>query len=166
MIKLTLPKETIRPTGIFYDNMVEASTRGCIIKWDKDFSKATQILDTANFLTLDDIIKLINNGGEVEGYKYTFTMSKEDFNNKPIPQELINYLGLQLENIDENGNIITLDIPKYKDIFNFYTKNYPELTDEEKDNGTTLSEDDYTSVKIINSVNMEYLPMSISLILG
>lgn len=166
MIKLTLPKETIRPTGIFYDNMLEASARGCNVKWNKRFTFATQKLDTSNFLTVSDVIKLINNGGEVEGYKYVFHMSKEDFVNKPIPDELMEYLGIQLESLDEEGNPIQLEVPTYKDIFKFYTKNFPELTEEEINNGTVLSEDDYVSVDIINSVNMEYLPMSISLILG
>lgn len=152
MITLKLLKNTIIPAGAFFTQVTEAANRGCKLEWNEpDFTYAIQKLDTKEFLSDQTVIDIVNSGGEVTGYRYDITMSKDAFENTDIPQVLKDYLGIGEET--EGEEVVT---PKYKDVFTFVTPIYDTDTD-----GNVL--DTFTNVKFINSTQGELLPMSITL---
>lgn len=148
MIKLTLPKETAVQGGLFFEQVTEAANRGCKLEWNQDYTFAVQFLDTDIFFNEDYARSIVECGGDVEGYLVNLTIEKDKFENDTIPNFLIEYLNIQVS--EESP------APKYKDVFNFAKPIYDIDTD-----GNQL--DTYSSYSVINSVNSELLPMSITL---
>lgn len=141
MTILKLPKDTIINGGKFFQQVTEASNRGCILKWDKNYEYAYQTLDTIQFMT-DDLVKaIVESGGDVYNYNYYLDMNLSDYNDKEVPNEILEYL-----NLSNDNNIIY----KYCDLFNFAVNSMDNSSDEQK-------------VKVLNSVNNELLPMSFTL---
>lgn len=108
MIKLTLPRETVIKTGIFFEQITEAANRGCTLNWNSDYSFATLILDTTAFFTDLDVINIINSGGEVEGYTMRVKMTVDHYNTGIVP--------LEFEEYNEIGESIIVK-KTYKDVF-------------------------------------------------
>ena len=81
MIKLTLPRNTVTPGGLFFDQVVEASLRGNKIKYIDNFNTAILLLETNEFFSKNDIINIINSGGDVEQYPIYVRMTKEKYDN-------------------------------------------------------------------------------------
>lgn len=155
MTKITLPKELTLKDSPFFEQILQASSRGDVLIWNDDYTKATLTLFTDAFFTDEDAKAIIAKGGEVEGYAYWTKMLKSDFDNSQISETLINYLG----NISNSESVSTqsLDSPvnTYKETFKFVR---PIMTTNE--NGEKV-ESEY--IEYLNSTNNEYLPMSITL---
>lgn len=149
MITLKLPRSTVTQGGQFFNQATEASNRGCKLVWNPTLTYATQILDTGSFFSDEIAESIVAAGGDVTGYLYHMTMSKDKFENEQIPDVLVKYLNIDL---DEPYTVI----PKYIDVFSFYEPMFD--TDEEGNNLET-----FNSYSVINSVNGELLPMSITL---
>ena len=157
MTTLKLPKHTITNNGKFFHHVTEAANRGCKLSWDASYTFAYQTLDTNAFITEDLIKEIVAEGGDVTGYPMWFEMSVEDFNNKVTPAEFWQYLDMNVEeSSNENGEprmVKEVFTPKYKDVFNFIEPIYD--VDAE---GNTLQT--YSKVKVLNSVNSEYISCS------
>ena len=154
MTKITLPKELTLKDSPFFEQILQASTRGDVLVWNEDYSKATLTLSTDTFFTDKDAKAIIEKGGEVEGYPYWIKMSKSEFESKQIPEDLTNYLNNnnnnnKTEQLDSEIEVQTIkeNFPTYKESFNF-VKN-----DKEDDN----------YIYFLNSTNSEYLPMSLTI---
>lgn len=89
MIHITLNQIDARPNGFFFNNITEACNRGCSLTWADDYSKAILELDTSIFLTKEDIINIINHGGEVEGLVSYIEMDKETFETGLVPEAIM-----------------------------------------------------------------------------
>ena len=154
MTTLKLPKHTIINNGKFFQQVTEAANRGCKLNWDASYTFAYQTLDTNAFITEDLIKEIVAEGGDVTGYPMWFEMSVEDFNNKVTPPEFWQYLDM-IDPEDPTGERMVQEVysPKYQDVFQFIEPIYD--TDEE---GNVLQT--YSKVKVLNSVNSEYIPCS------
>ena len=51
MIKITLPKDLTLTSSPFFEQILQASTRGDLLQWNEDYSKATLELSTGAFFT-------------------------------------------------------------------------------------------------------------------
>lgn len=142
MIKITLQKELTLKDSPFFSQILQASTRGDVLVWNDDYTKATLILSTNEFFTDKDAEDIVNAGGEVEGYPYWIRVKKTDFENTQIPADLEDYLN----NVEEGIEVVTYTQSlTYKDVFKF----------------TKEADGDY--IKYLNSANSELLPMSLTL---
>lgn len=174
MIKITLPKELTLKDSSFFEQILQASSRGDVLVWNDDYTVATLTLSTDAFFTETDAKAIIAKGGEVEGYAYWIKMLKSEFESKKISQELSDYLeahpignyvpedseqesqseqmvitddGLELQTVENNINNVVTELPTYQNTFEF-------IRDVE-------GESDY--IEYLNSANAEFLPMSLSL---
>ena len=174
MIKITLPKELTLKDSPFFEQILQASTRGDVLVWNADYTVATLTLSTDAFFTEADAKAIIAKGGEVEGFAYWIKMLKSEFESKKISQELSDYLeahpignyvpedseqesqseqivitddGLELQTVENNINNVVTELPTYQNTFDF-------IRDVE-------GESDY--IEYLNSANAEFLPMSVSL---
>ena len=154
MTTLKLPRHTIINNGKFFQQVTEAANRGCKLEWEPSYEFAYQILDTNAFITEDLIREIVAEGGDVTGYPMWFEMSVEDFNNKVTPPGFWQYLDM-IDPEDPTGERMVQEVysPKYQDVFQFIEPIYD--TDEE---GNVLQT--YSKVKVLNSVNSEYIPCS------
>ena len=150
MIKITLPKELTLKDSPFFEQILQASTRGDILTWNEDYSKATLTLSTNTFFSDEDAKLIVEKGGNVEGYPFWIKIKKADFESKQISKDLIEYLNII--NIDnsasESSEINSLEnvVLTYKDIFNF-------VREDKEDNNY---------IYFLNSANSEYLPMNLT----
>lgn len=157
MTKITLPKELTLKDSPFFTQILQASSRGDVLVWNDDYTKATLTLSTDAFFTDEDAKTIIAKGGEVEGYPYWSKVKKTDFENTQIPTALLTYLN---EHDSEQGvsnnesSTQSLSILTYADVFEFTR---PVL--ETNENGDIV-ETEY--IEYLNSANHEYLPMSIT----
>lgn len=174
MIKITLPKELTFKDSPFFDQILQASSRGDVLVWNDDYTIATLTLSTDAFFTEEDAKAIVEKGGEVEGFAYWTKILKSEFESKKISQELSDYLeahpignyvsenneqeeqseqivitddGLELQTVENNANSVVTELPTYQNTFDF-------IRDVE-------GESDY--IEYLNSANAEYLPMSLSL---
>ena len=165
MIKITLPKELTLKDSPFFDQILQASSRGDVLVWNDDYTIATLTLSTDAFFTEEDAKVIIAKGGEVEGFAYWTKMLKSEFESKKISQELSDYLEahpignyvpdyseqetneaeVQIASIEETP--VVEELPTYQNTFEF-------TRDVE-------GESDY--IEYLNSANAEFLPMSLSL---
>lgn len=158
MIKITLPKELTLPTSLFFNQILQASTRGDMLQWNGDYSKATLELSTDAFFTDADAKSIVEQGGEVEGYSYWTRIKKSDFETKTISKELQNYLNSSFiidpatmpEDVatqameTESPAVAEIDPPTFKETFEFVRP--------------VDGESEY--IEFLNSANSELLPMS------
>lgn len=158
MIKITLPKDLTLTTSPFFKQILQASTRGDLLQWNEDYSKATLELSTGAFFTDTDAKAIIEQGGEVEGYAYWTLIKKSDFETKKISKELQNFLNssfvvdpttlsedeLAVASENESPAIANIEPPTLKETFAF----------------TRLVEDNPEYIEFLNSANSEFLPMS------
>lgn len=161
MIKITLPKNLTLTTSPFFKQILQASTRGDLLQWNEDYSKATLELSTGAFFTDTDAKAIIEQGGEVEGYAYWTLIKKSDFETKRISKDLQNFLNssfvvdpatlsedeLALATENESPAIADIEPPTLKETFAF----------------TRLVEDNPEYIEFLNSANSELLPISKSL---
>ena len=152
MTKITLPKELTLKDSPFSSQILQASTRGDVLVWNDNYTKATLILSTDAFFTDEDAKAIIAKGGEVEGYPYWIKVKKTDFENTQIPIILFNFL-----NNKQQSDISTQssELPTYKDVFTYVR---PVL---EENSCGDMVETEY--LEYLNSANYEYLPMSITM---
>lgn len=155
MTKITLPKELTLKDSPFFEQILQASSRGDVLIWNDDYTKATLTLSTDAFFTDEDAKAIIAKGGEVEGYAYWTKMLKSDFDNSQIPETLINYLGNLSNSESISTQSLEVSIPTYKETFKFVR---PIMTTNE--NGEEV-ESEY--IEYLNSANNEFLPISITL---
>lgn len=111
MIRITLNQQDARPNGFFFNNITEACNRGCSLTWTDDYSKAILELDTSVFLTKEDIINIINHGGEVEGLVSYVEIDKEIFETGLVPESIMH---IAFPNSEEKMETI------WKALFNTY----------------------------------------------
>lgn len=107
MIKLTLPRNTVIPGGLFFDQVVEASLRGNKINYIDSFTTAVLLLETNEFFSKNDIINIINSGGDVEQYPIYVRMTKEKYDNL-----LLSDLNINISKPE--------DIILFKDVFDLF----------------------------------------------
>ena len=133
MIRITLPKDLTLTTSPFFKQILQASTRGDLLQWNEDYSKATLELSTDAFFTDADAKAIIEQGGEVEGYAYWTLIKKSDFETKKISKELQNFLNssfvvdpatlsedeLALASENESPAIADIEPPTLKETFAF-----------------------------------------------
>lgn len=165
MIKITLPKELTLKDSPFFEQILQASTRGDVLVWNADYTVATLTLSTDAFFTEVDAKAIIDKGGEVEGYAYWIKMLKSEFESKRISQELSDYLEVHpiknyipdyseqeesgeasIQVASENEETVA-ELPTYQNTFGFVRD--------------VQGEPDY--IEYLNSANAEFLPMSLSL---
>ena len=165
MIKITLPKELTLKDSQFFEQILQASSRGDVLVWNDDYTIATLTLSTDAFFTEADAKAIIAKGGEVEGYAYWIKMLKSEFESKKISQELSDYLEAHpignyvpdyseqeesseasIQVASENEEAVS-ELPTYQNTFDFVRDVH--------------GESDY--IKYLNSANAEFLPMSLSL---
>lgn len=165
MIKITLPKELTLKDSPFFDQILQASSRGDVLVWNSDYTIATLTLSTDAFFTEADAKAIIAKGGEVEGFAYWIKMLKSEFESKRISQELSDYLEAHpirnyipdyseqeesgeasIQVASENEEIVA-ELPTYQNTFGFVRD--------------VQGEPDY--IEYLNSANAEFLPMSLSL---
>ena len=165
MIKITLPKELTLKDSPFFDQILQASTRGDVLVWNADYTIATLTLSTDAFFTESDAKAIIAKGGEVEGYAYWIKMLKSEFESKKISKELSDYLEAHpignyvpdyseqeesseasIQVASENEEAVS-ELPTYQNTFDFVRD--------------VQGESDY--IEYLNSANAEFLPMSLSL---
>lgn len=165
MIKITLPKELTLKDSPFFDQILQASTRGDVLVWNSDYTIATLTLSTDAFFTEADAKAIIDKGGEVEGFAYWIKMLKSKFESKKISQELSDYLEAHpignyvpdyseqeesseasIQVASENEEAVS-ELPTYQNTFDFARD--------------VQGESDY--IEYLNSANAEFLPMSLSL---
>ena len=156
MTKIILPKELTLKDSPFFDQILQASSRGDVLIWNDDYTKATLTLSTDAFFTDNDAKAIIEKGGEVEGYAYWTKINKSDFENNQISDELSVYLNSSNENDSELDlqTILTIK-PTYEETFKFVR---PIMVTNE--NGEEVESDE---LEYLNSANNEYLPMSLTL---
>lgn len=157
MTKITLPKDLTLKDSPFFEQILQASSRGDVLVWNDDYTKATLTLSTDAFFTDEDAKAIIAKGGEVEGYPYWSKVKKTDFENTQIPAVLVAYLNERDDEQDIGDNEFStqsLSIPTYSDVFEFTR---PVL--ETNENGDMV-ETEY--IEYLNSAEHEYLPMSIT----
>ena len=161
MIKITLPKDLTLTSSPFFEQILQASTRGDLLQWNGDYSKATLELSTGAFFTDTDAKAIIEQGGEVEGYAYWTLIKKSDFETKKISKDLQNYLNssfiidpvtlsedeLSLAAENKSPAIADIEPPTLKETFPF----------------TRSVKDNPEYIEFLNSANSELLPMSKSL---
>lgn len=155
MTKITLPKELTLKDSPFFSQILQASSRGDVLVWNNDYTKATLTLSTDAFFTDDDAEAIIEKGGEVEGYAYWTKMLKSDFDNNQISETLVDYLGNTSNSEAISMQSLGTSIPTYKETFKFVR---PIMTTNE--NGEEV-ESEY--IEYLNSANNEFLPISITL---
>lgn len=165
MIKITLPKELTLKDSSFFEQILQASSRGDVLVWNDDYTVATLTLSTDAFFTEADAKAIIAKGGEVEGYAYWIKMLKSEFESKKISQELSDYLEAHpisnyvpdyseqeesseasIQVASENEEAVS-ELPTYQNTFDFVRD--------------VQGEPDY--IEYLNSANAEFLPMSLSL---
>lgn len=165
MIKITLPKELTLKDSPFFDQILQASTRGDVLVWNSDYTIATLTLSTDAFFTEADAKSIIDKGGEVEGFACWIKMLKSEFESKKISQELSDYLEVHpirnyipdyseqeesgeasIQVASENEETVA-ELPTYQNTFGFIRD--------------VQGEPDY--IEYLNSANAEFLPMSLSL---
>lgn len=165
MIKITLPKELTLKDSPFFEQILQASTRGDVLVWNSDYTIATLTLSTDAFFTESDAKAIIAKGGEVEGYAYWIKMLKSEFESKKISKELSDYLETHpignyvpdyseqeesseaaIQVASENEETAA-ELPTYQNTFGFVRD--------------VQGEPDY--IEYLNSANAEFLPMSLSL---
>ena len=165
MIKITLPKELTLKDSPFFDQILQASTRGDVLVWNSDYTIATLTLSTDAFFTEEDARAIVTNGGEVEGFACWIKMLKSEFESKKISQELSDYLEVHpirnyipdyseqeesseasIQVASENEEAVS-ELPTYQNTFGFVRD--------------VQGEPDY--IEYLNSANAEFLPMSLSL---
>lgn len=165
MIKITLPKELTLKDSPFFDQILQASTRGDVLVWNSDYTIATLTLSTDAFFTEADAKAIIDKGGEVEGYAYWIKMLKSEFESKKISKELSDYLEAHpirnyipdyseqeesseasIQVASENEETVA-ELPTYQNTFGFVRDVH--------------GEPDY--IEYLNSANAEFLPISLSL---
>lgn len=157
MTKITLPKELTLKDSPFFTQILQASSRGDVLVWNDDYTKATLTLSTDAFFTDEDAKAIIAKGGEVEGYPYWSKVKKTDFENTQIPAILLTYLNehdggqgtSNNESLNQSPSILT-----YGNVFEFTR---PVL--ETNEHGDII-ETEY--IEYLNSTNHEYLPMSVT----
>lgn len=165
MIKITLPKELTLKNSPFFDQILQASSRGDVLVWNDDYTIATLTLSTDAFFTEEDAKAIVAKGGEVEGFAYWTKILKSEFESKKISQELSDYLeahpiGNYVPDYSEQEDAneieaqaasvetpVVEELPTYRNTFEF-------VRDVE-------GESDY--IEYLNSANAEFLPMSLSL---
>lgn len=165
MIKITLPKELTLKDSQFFDQILQASTRGDVLVWNSDYTIATLTLSTDAFFAEEDAKAIVAKGGEVEGFAYWTKILKSEFESKKISQELSDYLeahpiGNYVPDYSEQEDAneievqaasaetpVVEELPTYQNTFEF-------VRDVE-------GESDY--IEYLNSANAEFLPMSLSL---
>ena len=164
MIKITLPKNLTLKDSPFFDQILQASSRGDVLVWNDDYTIATLTLSTDAFFTEEDAKAIVAKGGEVEGFAYWTKILKSEFESKKISKELSDYLdahpiGNYVPDYSEQEDSeiavqtasieapVVEEMPTYQDTFNF-------IRDVE-------GESDY--IEYLNSANAEFLPMSLSL---
>lgn len=164
MITLKLPKNTVVQGGQFFNQVTEAANRGCKLVWNGDYTFATQVLDTAEFFDSIFALQIVEAGGDVFNCPYETLMSWEDYNTKEVPEDILNYIGQYPNEQINGGEVAPSTSIYYKDLFLFYTPIYPEPTEVEVN--AEVPEDKTTqppvAVKVLNSVNGELLPISIT----
>lgn len=90
--KENLPKETIIPNGgILFANVRNYSKR-CTLLWNSDYTFAELFLGTTVFLTKEDIVNIINDGGDIEGLPVTVDIDKETYDTGLVDTRIINYV--------------------------------------------------------------------------
>lgn len=165
MIKITLSKELTLKDSPFFDQILQASSRGDVLVWNDDYTIATLTLSTDAFFTEADAKAIIAKGGEVEGYAYWIKMLKSEFESKKISKELSDYLEAHpisnyvpdyseqeesseasIQVASENEEAVA-ELPTYQNTFDFVRD--------------VQGESDY--IEYLNSANAEFLPMSLSL---
>lgn len=165
MIKITLPRDLTLKDSPFFDQILQASSRGDVLVWNDDYTVATLTLSTDAFFTEADAKAIIAKGGEVEGYAYWIKMLKSEFESKKISKELSDYLEAHpignyvpdyseqeesseasIQITSENEEAVS-ELPTYQNTFGFVRD--------------VQGESDY--IEYLNSANAEFLPMSLSL---
>lgn len=165
MIKITLPRDLTLKDSPFFDQILQASSRGDVLVWNDDYTIATLTLSTDAFFTEADAKAIIAKGGEVEGYAYWIKMLKSEFESKKISKELSDYLEAHpignyvpdyseqeesseasIQVASENEEAVS-ELPTYQNTFDFVRN--------------VQGESDY--IEYLNSANAEFLPMSLSL---
>ena len=165
MIKITLPRDLTLKDSPFFDQILQASSRGDVLVWNDDYTIATLTLSTDAFFTEADAKAIIAKGGEVEGYAYWIKMLKSEFESKKISKELSDYLEAHpisnyvpdyseqeesseasIQVASENEEAVS-ELPTYQNTFDFVRD--------------VQGESDY--IEYLNSANAEFLPMSLSL---
>lgn len=165
MIKITLPKELTLKDSPFFEQILQASSRGDVLVWNDDYTVATLTLSTDAFFTEADAKAVIAKGGEVEGFAYWIKMLKSEFESKKISQELSDYLEVHpignyvpdcseqeesskasIQIASENEEAVS-ELPTYQNTFDF-------VRDVQGESGY---------IEYLNSANAEFLPMSLSL---
>lgn len=121
MTKITLLRKDASKEGSYFSQITEAVNRGCKLTWNHDFTKAVLVLDTDSFFTKEDVISIVSNGGEVEGYTLKLKMTIEHFNSANVP--------LAFEEYNENGEAITVE-KTYAQVFPIF-ENIPNIVDEQ-----------------------------------
>lgn len=165
MIKITLPRDLTLKDSPFFDQILQASSRGDVLVWNDDYTIAILTLSTDAFFTEADAKAIIAKGGEVEGYAYWIKMLKSEFESKKISKELSDYLEAHpignyvpdyseqeesseasIQVASENEEAVS-ELPTYQNTFDFVRD--------------VQGESDY--IEYLNSANAEFLPMSLSL---
>lgn len=154
MTKIILPKELTLKDSPFFNQILQASSRGDVLVWNDDYTKATLTLSTDAFFTDDDAKAIVEKGGEVEGYAYWTKIRKSDFDTNQISDNLNSYINSS--NDDLSIMPISTIKPTYEETFNFVR---PIMITNE--NGESVESDEY--IEYLNSANNEYLPMSLTL---
>lgn len=154
MTKIILPKELTLKDSPFFNQILQASSRGDVLVWNDDYTKATLTLSTDAFFTDNDAKAIVEKGGEVEGYAYWTKIRKSDFDTNQISDNL----NLYINSSNDDLSIMTLSTikPTYKETFKFVR---PIMITNE--NGELVESDEY--IEYLNSANNEYLPMSLTL---
>lgn len=166
MIKITLPKDLTLKDSPFFDQILQASSRGDVLVWNDDYTIATLTLSTDAFFTAEDAEAIVAKGGEVEGFAYWTKILKSEFESKKISQELSAYLEnhpignyvpdyseqedaneIAVQAVSAEETPAVTELPTYQNIFEF-----------KRD---VEGESDY--IEYLNSANAEFLPMSLSL---
>ena len=97
MTKIILPKELTLKDSPFFNQILQASSRGDVLVWNDDYTKATLTLSTDAFFTDDDAKAIVEKGGEVEGYAYWTKIRKSDFDTNQISDNLNSYINSYTE---------------------------------------------------------------------
>lgn len=155
MTKITLPKELTLKDSPFFNQILQASSRGDVLVWNDEYTTAILTLSTDAFFTDNDAKAIIEKGGEVEGYAYWTKILKSDFVNNQISDELAVYLNTSDDDNEISLQTILATKPTYKETFKFVR---PIMVTNE--NGEEVESDE---LEYLNSANNEYLPMSLTL---
>ena len=113
MAKIKLPIETIRPNSAFFQQVAEAVMRGGKVEYNQ--TDAIITLPDTRFFTKDDLNAVIAANGETYILGTAIEITKDEYNNSELPEEILKDLGIEGEatyhmsdlfRIVEDGNII------------------------------------------------------------